>query len=628
MSNKSRVHAIGVFVYLLLLTTTHAQMDESREWTDSTGRFKVTAKLREVQDDSVFLITDDGRTLKIAIERLSSRDQEFLKSGANPFEDVGSLPKKQSSHAAWDKDKTVNWDAAKEVVFTGGVPWNVPIPNNELKFEPSRAGLRKKANFHEGMHRLAINPGIRRAVAGFTVSFSVPRPLTRLSLIDVESGKAIHSEQVEANMKPLALLNDGSTILMRGADKANGSFETPGQLQLWRLKGKKIVRTASWTPYPKAHRSFGRVVDGAIAEAYPIQGSLVLTLTNSASLALWDIYKQQPIWFSNLNKQNFGVSVSTDRKLVAVFNNKTVAVAEVATGKILGSIGIEARSVGWNRICWSPSGKRLLLSSIGDLRVVNVESGEVETDFHLSDAPVATGALAYPHEDFALLDNKLLVHLPSRIRVCNYTGASSIETVGSTSFIAVSGSSGGVVVPANFPHKTAQEMLSKAQDDPTLFLIHPGVKVSVDVAGVPGRFREEVRKGVEESANKSGYELSPQAPLKLVAQITGPTTEATSYIGHGSHVVNQYKSTIKILWQGKVLWHRSGTNIPHMLMTQGNETVEDALRRHGEKPNVSMFANQRFPEYLQEPGQSSKPGIQSNALMSSKFTVNGLVDTK
>ena len=534
---------------------------------------------------------------------------------------AGNSPK----DSGWDSEVTVDWSRVPEVSMTGGVPWNVPVANNKVDFKAKPAGLQKKSNFHEKMHPLTVNLKTRRAVAGYTVSFSVPKPMTRISLLDLSTGKSVHSEQVEAMMRPLALLDDGNTIVMRGTDDRGGR-ESPGQLQLWRLKGKKIDRTATWTPYPKIGKKFGRVTDGVIGTMLPVEGAQVLTLSSTARLALWDVFRRKPIWYADLNRNNHGMALSCDRKLVAVFNDKTVLVAEAKTGNVLGSLAINASRVGWNRIAWSPSGKKLLLSSVGDLRVVNVETGEVDLELNLSDGPVATRGLSFPHDDYAMLDKSVLVHLPSKIRVCSYSDASSIAQRGETAFIAVQGSSGGIVVGSSFPHPPAVEQLKKAQDDPTLFLLHPGVDVSIDVSQVPNQYRQEVQKGLEASAQKSGYTVDPSAPIKLIAKITGPKTEAVSYIARGSYVVNQYNSSVVVHWNDKNVWSRNATNIPGMLMTKGNETIEQALKRHGEKPNTSMFSSVSFPKFMQKPTEGKGGGNRHNCLMSSKFTVNGLVD--
>ncbi|MGE3779793.1 MAG: c-type cytochrome domain-containing protein, partial [Pirellulaceae bacterium] len=56
----------------------------AREWTDSTGKFRVQADLVAVRGENVILEREDGKILTIPIERLSVADREFLKSPPAP----------------------------------------------------------------------------------------------------------------------------------------------------------------------------------------------------------------------------------------------------------------------------------------------------------------------------------------------------------------------------------------------------------------------------------------------------------------------------------------------------------------------------------------------------------------
>ncbi len=641
-------YRLVIFLSILLTSPALAlQTGEMRQWSDSTGRFKITAKLVEVSDGNAILESDAGKTLRIPVARLSATDQAFLNSADNPFEMIGdsdaspsaanspstSSPNTAagsgSSGAGWGSPKDVDWDAANEVVTLAGVEWTVSLAKSgELDFEPKRAPLPKKTNFHEGMHKLAVNAVCRRAAVGYSATFAIPKPLTRLSLVDLVTGKAIHSEQVESHMRPIALLDNGASVLMVGASDERGGYETPDQLQVWRLQGKKIVRTPSWIPYPNDKEDWGKRQNAIVAAAEPITESTVLTLSDKGHVVLWDIFKREPIWHSRLNHNSFAMAVSLDRQLVALSDDKTLLVVNANSGEILGSSALDnAARVGWNRVCWSPSGKRILFTAVGEIRLFNVETAEWEADFHLSDAPIATNSLSYPHEDFALLDNRLLVHLPTKIQVCDYTGAHAITTVGGMSFIGVQEQNGGLLVPAKFPHPAAEELLTKAQKDPSVFLIHPGVAVAIDVSGA-GQHQAQVKSGLETAIKNSGYKIDPSSQIKVVGSISGPKQEAVNYIARGSYVVNEFKSSIKMTWNGKDLWSTGGSNIPGMLMTSGGETIEQALAKAGQSPNLDIFSRVSFPEFMQRPSDNAQPGSRSMAMMSSKFTLQGLVDTK
>ncbi|MEZ6087179.1 MAG: SHD1 domain-containing protein [Pirellulaceae bacterium] len=68
----------------------NAQEAVSRVWTDSTGRFKVSAKLLSRSDSTISLLTDAGKTVELPLSRLSQADQTYLATLAddldNPFE--------------------------------------------------------------------------------------------------------------------------------------------------------------------------------------------------------------------------------------------------------------------------------------------------------------------------------------------------------------------------------------------------------------------------------------------------------------------------------------------------------------------------------------------------------------
>ena len=51
-----------------------------RNWADATGRFSVNARCRGIEDGEALLETDDGRVLRVPVEKLSEKDRDFLKS--------------------------------------------------------------------------------------------------------------------------------------------------------------------------------------------------------------------------------------------------------------------------------------------------------------------------------------------------------------------------------------------------------------------------------------------------------------------------------------------------------------------------------------------------------------------
>ncbi len=57
---------------------------ELRQWSDSTGQFRIRAKLSELKDGKAWLLKEDGTTAIVELSRLSAADQKFLATVATP----------------------------------------------------------------------------------------------------------------------------------------------------------------------------------------------------------------------------------------------------------------------------------------------------------------------------------------------------------------------------------------------------------------------------------------------------------------------------------------------------------------------------------------------------------------
>jgi hypothetical protein len=622
-----------------------AQLSEPREWSDSTGGHKITATFVELREGNVYLKTPQGKTIKIPVARLSPADQELVKGGDNPFQEVEGDDNKMSPSkptgesiatessnggaSGWNSPLKIDWDDVEELDRSFDGEWKLELPKqSELAFTAKRATLNKKNNFHEDMRRLEVNPLAQRAVAGYTVSFSLPKPQSRLALIDLVSGKAIHTAPVEADMCPMCLLNDGSTVLMYGTSDDRKGFETSDQIQLWRVNGKKIVQSKTWIPFPDDAESWGKRTNGHLAYAVAIPNNKLILLSGNGHLACIDVVTRKPYWHARLSG-NFAVDASTDRSLLAVADGHAIMIVDPQTGTVKASTFLEDKPhIGWPRIRWSPGGTKLLFTFMSEIRVLDLTNGNWAHKVGFTGGPIAPNALSYPHDDYALLDNHLLVHIPSQIKVCDYRSATQIASVGGMCFIGMQGGDAGLVVPAKMPHPAAEKILAQAEKDPSVFLIHPGVQVAVNAAGA-GQWAGQVAQMLSKAATASGYKVVANAPIVIEASVSGPKQEAVSYIASGSYIANVYQSTIKVTWQGKDLWTTGGSNLPGMISTGRGESIQDKLNEIGKSPNLSVFENTRFPKMLQKPSTENKaPGAQSDALMTSNFTMQGLVDSK
>ncbi|MFK8115386.1 MAG: SHD1 domain-containing protein [Rubripirellula sp.] len=620
------------FVIALSLSVVTLAQDETREWSDSTGRFKIVGRLIEVVDGSALIEDISGKTLKIQVARLSAADQEFLRGGANPFQMVepaaGVETGDDPNVLNWSVPKQVRWGDADQFTSMAGVEWNVPEITPPVEMDLRRAPLRKRTTFHETLHPLQGNLVCKRAVVGLSVTFAVPKAMSRLTVVDLESGKAQHSDQVHANMRPLAIMDDGVNVLMVGdSDERQIKLETKGELQLWRLAGTSIVRSQSWIPYPDEKVAFGKISDGEVRSAQLLGEDRVATISDQGHFAVWDLLRREPIWHARLSQRNFAFDVSHDRKLLALFDDKTLMVLDPATAEILGSRALPPNTpAGWPHLKWSPDGKLLLLATMGHIKIMDVATGDWVFENDYSTSPIAPQGLAFPDPDFVLLGNRQLLHLPSKLMVCDYSGIESSWFRPGVCLVAVQDrSSTGVLMPLTFPHEHAREVLARAQSDPTQFLIHPGVEVAIDVAEIDEAYREAARENLAKSAEASGYRVVEDSPIKIMGSLSGPTKERVRYITGGSYLVNKYVSETRLVWSKQDLWKRTGSNIPEMMFFRGQQTIQETLEEAGKQPDLDNFSSLSFPKFMSEPkpGSSLPASFAPTSITSCQVTTQG-----
>ncbi|WP_436716326.1 SHD1 domain-containing protein [Roseiconus lacunae] len=618
--------------------------DETRTWSDTSGRFKLQATLIEVKGSDVYLKRTDGKTVKVPLQRLSEIDRQFLTELENPFEMVDEVPaegqptspvanrsrppRRSTGFSGWDHPPVNEWDNIKTVgVGFNNQSWNyTPPKSNRLPFEPKQAMLPKKNNFFEGMRRVEINPLAASAVAGYTWTFSTPTHQSRVSLIDLKTGRSVNSGLVTGNMSPLAVLNDGQTILMQGTGSDRDEYETGDQLQLWTIDGLEVTRSQSWIPFPDEKKSFGKTTNANVRQAIPIQDNRVLILADSGHLACFDIRTLRASWHMRLPSHH-AITLTTDRKQLFVYQDHQLLHLDPSSGTVRGQLTLtEKPRLGWTKIRLNDSGDRMMITFVNQLRVIDLSNGETVDDYETAgNSPLSPRGLGYPAEDFALLDNHLLVHIPSRIRVCDYKDAAVICCEGGTEFIGLLTDKGGLLVPTSMPHPKAEAVLKQAMDDPSVFLIYPGVEVSLDVSGVPEQYHASVKDNLEESIKRAGYLLKPSAAIEIKASVSGPEQEAISYIARGSYVANKFTSNVTIHANGKEVWTRSSSNIPGVLMTKRGQSIQERIDELGQGPNLSYFKSITLPNLMQKPSESPQGNLQ-NTLMVSKFTMQGLVD--
>lgn len=607
----------------LVLASGFAHGQEARQWRDLSGRFTVVGRLLEVRPDAVVIEDESGKKYSIQITRLSKEDQQFLSSGPNPFQVI-------EEPESFRVPGTVEWDDLDQFVSVATTTWEPPpVQENEWSdFVCRPASLQGKHNFHESVHPLVVNMACRKAVVGFTVAFAVPQTLSRLSVVDLETGRSIHSDTINANMRPLAILDDGESIVMVGnSDGRFDDLQTKSEIQVWRLDGKRIVPSPTWIPFPGEKQEWGKIVDAGVLRCEPLSKNRLAMISDAGHFVVWDLDDQKAVWHAKLSTRNFAFDVSMDRSRLALFDETTISILDPLTATPFGGRTLPTSTrVSWPHVRFSPGEDRILLSTLSEIQSIDVSSGQWAPSVSLASSASASQGFAVPDPDFVLLGKRNLFHLPTETVACDYQGIGSIWARSGICLVVVQSADSGIVMPLRFPHLAAETILERSQSDPKSFLLHPGVEVAIDVADVSEAYQEDVRDRLQSATEASGYVVVEDSPISVMASISEPKQEAVSFVARGSFIVNKYVSKVQLTWNEHVLWQREDSNVPPMMMSTGKQTLQEAVDEAGKAPNFEVFSSVRFPKFKDEPkGLPSQNVRSSHSLTTARVTVQGIL---
>ena len=603
---------------------------QSRKWADLTGRFQITGKLIEVRDSKVYIRKADGKIFRIPESRLSQEDQDWLERLRNPITPIESNEKTDGGKIdaaipLWDTPITLQLQHAETLTPLLNAPWKIPKREEIVQLECKASLLPAKTNFYEKTHAVVVNTRCARALIGHSVSFSVPESMSRVVMVDLIAGKSISSQSVRGTMRPLAMLDDGNTMLMVGT----GKEENESELQMWYVDGESVNRSDSWIPFAGDKKGYGRVSDAEVTQAVCLADENVLIASDQGHVVVLNVRTRKPRWHGKLSARSHAVSVSPDKKLVAILDAKNLMIVSAESGKLHGSVPVSVKTITHPKVCWSRDGNRIALTTGSQLQILEVDSGTWVREISFPSSSIASSGLLLPDDDFALLNKRTLVHLPTRIELCDYSGIESVVNVADTTLVCVQSTEGGILMPTRFPHARAEAVLENAQGDKSFFVVKPGTEVAIDVDGVAEEYREQVQGWIEEAAVKSGYRVTTDSPAQIIASISGPRLERVDFIAQGSYEVDKYSSRITLLWNQQKLWSRSSSNVPSVVFMHRGKSMEETLDEMGKKPDLKLFQETRYPEFLQKPSLQRRPiaARNSNAALYSTFTRQGILDS-
>lgn len=142
-------------MFVSATTLAHAQI---REWTDSTGRYKVEAEIVEVTDDGVRLRKSDGSESTVPLNRLSEADQQYAQQ----------FSEQRSTTTSQQRKEVTPLDSVVRIVFPFVNPRGAKATQQILgtaiqSNESNPVVLTNRFAIPGGLSSAALNAGLAKA---------------------------------------------------------------------------------------------------------------------------------------------------------------------------------------------------------------------------------------------------------------------------------------------------------------------------------------------------------------------------------------------------------------------------------------------------------------------------------
>ncbi len=302
-------------------------------------------------------------------------------------------------------------------------------------------------------------------------------------------------------------------------------------------------------------------------------------------------------------------AISPDRKWLAFCNGDSLCLLDIDSREIVAKRATPAK-LGGPRLAFSPSGKRIACVTNDGAWCWNTESGELVTEIPSNGARFGHG-IGFPSEQYLFVGNSVMLDVDNQMQIWAYNGSEATQIVGEVTYMTITdGNRPGLLMNGKLPHPAALEMVAKAKTDPDLFVFKEGSSVALDLSAISDQAaRDKATKAITGELTKIKCKVIPNSSLVFRAKVTGPTARQITYRsfgfggggGSGTYTVQEWISTLELVYDGKVVWSRGGgSNVPFTLNLKQGETMESHLRSH-EKPSYYIFENPTLPKLIQKP---------------------------
>lgn len=591
-----------------------ALSSEQREWVDSTGKYRIQAKLLSYADGKAELQKTDGKIVTLEESRLSAADQKFLadlkstNTEDNPFE--GGVSAEDSgrsggvgSRAAAGTPKGIvsqpavvpDYSRPKKMIVDQGWKYK-PTAVAKVAFD-DRVFMLGTTSEHSASHNRYAGTAFNTDRTLLAVARELPfDDRSEVTVIDLENGSASPPAVVELeDAKLLSINNEGSKIAT--LKEAWGS--EPGGVDFWKYSESGLEHEARWsTAGFHDHDGFSPEMGRYVGDEY--------FLTIGKRLILWNIATAKAEYSIKTSSKD-AVGFSACGKEVAFLTPGGVNILDIASGRLLGKFRPPA---GTSSLAFSRDGKFLAGKRTNAVWVWDLESQELAGEIAVA---TSIRPILWVNNHYLLVDEDLC-DVRLRVPVWKYKHAinSMIHSMDGRCWYAGKTK----IVPIQIPHKNIADQTAHLTPD-SLQLLKPGesVAMSLNLPFTAGE-EKEIRDRITSELAANGVTVDAASDLSLELKVLRGKKSSIKISTLGdmreriavnvSFIPNL--SAMAIKKDGRRLWARTRSHRPSiMIPLKAGKSAQQVVDQIC-KPDPRFFLTTKLPFYLSSLPPGDLPG--------------------
>ena len=629
-----------------------AEYAKSRTWSDATGNFKIVGQLNFASTEEIQLTQANGKTLKIAIAKLSTSDQQFVQSfleaeqalhkgdgdSGSPFQVLGEMGTSNPSsspvgNVAQGVGSPIDFamrqpiiKGAKQVYAKLDKPfWSAtpPLGFPEVQFDDMAIQTQLAKPFFAEMRVLSAGKAGISVLNAYGADIPTRKCYSRFVLVRAQDGFASDVLELNAIWKLMAISADGMRVaVLRIEDSDKGN-----DVGIFRVTPTGLVPEFQFTAGGGAWDDLHFVGFAA--------GNRLVTISRKFTLIVWDLaYEGGPkaIYLGN-SGGSLHAALSPAGELMALPAGTSIAVIDTLSAKVVGLIARETKA---SQISFSQDGSLLAAFEPFEIALYNMSDGTLTRTL---DVPEHREDTLLNWVGKHLLVGSVVYDVDRGLPLWTYEGEpTSRSTVGSYLVCGFGGEKSSSLTIQRVPHAGVLAEAASV-DRENIYALRPGDAVKVDYTfnTTPADAQVEIRSAVEGKLKKLGWKISRNAPNALLVELQEGQPGTVEYRSRKlsssiqpapvvrpspsdvTETVNfiPWTHKVSIMADGALVYQSTHVRTPYSgLLVREGESTQSAVTKYCQ-PSPDYFAQ------LPIPPQLLKLEFQGG-LGKSKLTANGL----